>query len=195
MSRKKFEFKPDRDGINLANKLYLTAQQRKKILKWGLYAVSCVIAMILQDSMLAKVRLLGMGAMLDLTPCLMVLICIIEGAERGGMFVLWCSVFYVLSGTAPGPYCVLFLTVYSMLAALLRENFLRRSFSSNWLCAWIALLAYEMSVFLMGVFQGHTYPGRYDVFLATAVVGGAIVPLLYPQMGWIGKIGGETWKE
>lgn len=193
MSRKKFEFKPDRDGVNLANKIHLTPQQRKKLLKWTLYAISCVIALTLQDSMLARVRLFG-GA-IDLAPCAMVLICILEGAESGGMFVLCSSVFYVLSGTAPGPYCVVFLTAYSIFAALFRENFLRRSFSSNWLCASMALIAYEMSVFLMGVFQGHTYLERYEVFLITGLLGAAIVPLLYPQMGWIGKIGGESWKE
>ena len=194
MSRKKkFEFKPDRDGINLANKIYLTATQRKKLLKWSLYAISCVIALVLQDTMLARVRLFG--GMIDLTPCIMVLICIIEGAESGGKFVLCSSVFYVLAGTAPGPYCVLLLTVCSILAALFRENFLRRSFSSSWLCAAAALIAYEMCVFLMGVFQGNTYTGRYEVFLITGLLGAVIVPLLYPQMGWIAKIGGETWKE
>ena len=193
MSRKKFDFRPDRMESSLANKLYLTPHQRKKMLRWTLYALSFVIALIVQDSMLAKLRLFG--GVIDLAPCTVALICILEGSESGSLFALLCSVFFVFSGTAPGSYCVAFLTVYSVLAALFRENFLRRSFSSTWLCAGAVMILYEISVFLVGVFLGNTYPGRFPVFLTTGLLDAAVIPLLCPQMGWIGKIGGETWKE
>ena len=193
MSRKKYDFKPDRSGASLVNKLYITPRQRKKMLRWALYALSCVIALILQDSVLAKFRLFG--AVIDLAPCTIALICIVEGSEAGGVFALVSSVLFVFSGTAPGAFSVAFLTVYSVLAALFRENFLRRGFSSTWLCTGAVMILYELSVFLMGVFLGYTYLSRFQTFLITGLLDAAIVPLLCPQMGWIGKIGGETWKE
>ena len=193
MSRKKFDFRPDRTDSGLANKLYLTSRQRKKLLRWTLYALSFVLALIVQDSMLAKLRLFG--GVIDLAPCTVALICILEGSESGGLFALLSAVFFVFSGTAPGSYCVGFLTVYSVLAALFRENFLRRSFSSTWLCAGAVMILYEISVFLVGVFLGNTYPARFPVFLVTGLLDVAVIPMLCPQMGWIGKIGGETWKE
>lgn len=193
MARKKFEFRPDYDGVDLWNKLYITQKQRKSLLKWTVYAVVCVFALILQDSMLAKFRI--MGAVIDLAPCAMLLICVLAGAEKGGIFTLCASVFFVLSGTAPGAYCVALLTLSGVLAALLREHFLRRSFSSTWLCAGAACVAYEMSVFAMGVFYGETYQGRWGVFFLTGLLGAAMIPLLCPLMERIGRIGGETWKE
>ena len=193
MSRKKFEFKPDYDGVDLSNKFYVTPRQRRSLLRWTLYSVCCVAALILQDSMLAKLRIFG--AVIDLAPCAMLLICVLEGAEKGGVFTLCASVFFVLSGTAPGSYCVALLTLAGVLTALLRENFLRRSFSSTWLCAGLACVLYEMSVFAMGVFYEETYSGRWSVFLLTGLLGALAVPVLTPLMERIGKIGGETWKE
>ena len=193
MLHRKTEFKPDRTGAGLLNKLYLTPHQRKRLLKWTFYALACILALTLQDSVLAKARIFG--GVIDLAPCAIALICVLEGAESGGVFALVSAVIFVFSGTAPGAYSVAFLTVLSVLAALFRENFLRRSFSSTWLCTGAVMILYELSVFLMGVFLGNTYPGRFPVFLTTGLLDAAIVPLLCPLMGWIGKIGGETWKE
>lgn len=193
MARKKFEFRPDYDGVELRNKLYITRKQRRSLLRWTLYALVCVAALILQDSMLAKLRMVGMTV--DLAPGAILLICVLAGSEKGGIFTLCASVFYVLSGTAPGAYCVALMTLSGVLAALFRENFLRRSFSSTWLCAGSACVIYEMSVFAMGVFYGETYQGRWGSFLLTGLLGAAAVPLLCPLMERIGRIGGETWKE
>ena len=82
-----------------------------------------------------------------------------------------------------------------MALTLFREQFLRRSFSSAWLCTAVAVMLYEMSVFLMGLFLGLTYPGRVGVFALSGLWTVLIVPALYPLMTWIGKLGGEKWKE
>ena len=193
MARKKHQFRPDREGFDLANKLYLTPTQRRHLLKWTLYGLSCVFSLVLQDSVLARVRIFG--GVLDLAPCALMLVCILEGGENGGVFMLLGALFFVFSGTAPGSYAVGFLTVYGVLAAVFRENFLRRCFSSDWLCAAGAMLLYELSVFATGVFLGDTYPGRFPVFLITGLLAAVLVALLYPQMTRIGQIGGERWKE
>ena len=54
-----YEFKPDPKVNNFFKKLYLTQVQRMHLLKWGLYALVCLTLLVLQDSMLAQLRLLG----------------------------------------------------------------------------------------------------------------------------------------
>lgn len=193
MARKKVQFRPDPTGASVWNKLYITPNQRKTLLKWGLYGVVCVFCLILQGALLSRVRLFG--GYVDLTPCAIMLICVMQGVESGSMFALVASMIFVFSGSAPNTFCIAFLTVYAVLVALFREQFLRRSFSSAWLCTAVAVALYEITVFLMGLFLGLTYPGRLRVFAMSALLTALAVPALYPMLSWIGRIGGETWKE
>jgi cell shape-determining protein MreD len=59
----------------------------------------------------------------------------------------------------------------------------------------VAILVYEMVVFFLGLFFGQTFLARIGVFFLTAVLSTLIVPILYPILCAIGKIGGEPWKE
>ena len=79
MAKKKYEFKPDRTGTNPFKRLYITRLQRKQILKWGLYALVCLVVLIIQDVIMSRVRF--SGATTDLVPCLILLISIYEGVE------------------------------------------------------------------------------------------------------------------
>lgn len=193
MARKKYRFRPDPTGAGIWNKLYITPGQRASALKWGLYGLVCVAALILQDALLSRVRLFG--CFVDLAPCAIMLICVMQGAQSGSVFALAASMVYVFSGSAPDTFAIAFLTVPGVMITLFRENFLRRSFSSAWLCTGAALMVYELCVYLMGLFLGLTYPGRFGVFALSGLLTGLVVPVLYPLLGWIGKIGGETWKE
>ena len=193
MAKKKYRFRPDPTGAGIWNKLYITPQQRKIALKWGLYGMVCLACLILQDAFLGRVRLFGGYA--DLAPAAIILICVMQGAQSGCLFALFSSMVFVFSGSAPDTLAIGFITVYGVLAALFREQFLRRGFGSAWMCTAAAVLAYEVSVYLLGLFFALTYPGRIGVFLMTALVTTLAVAALYPLLGWIGKIGGETWKE
>lgn len=193
MAKKKYRFRPDPTGAGIWNKLYITPQQRKTGLKWGLYGLVCLACLILQDAFLGRVRLLGGYA--DLAPAAIILICVMQGSHSGSLFALTGSMVFVFSGSAPDTFAIAFVTVYGVLAALFREQFLRRGFGSAWMSTAGAVLAYEVSVYLLGLFFGLTYPGRIGVFLMTALVTSLTVAALYPLLGWIGKIGGETWKE
>ena len=193
MAKKKYRFRPDPTGAGVWNKLYITPQQRKTALKWALYGLVCIIALIAQDAFLGRLRIFG--GYVDLTPCAIVRVCVLQGSEPGSLFALIASMIYVFSGSAPGSYAIAMITVYSVLVTLFRERFLRRSFSSAWLCTMVAVVLYEISVYLIGLFLGLTYPGRIGVFAMSAVMTTLAAPALYPLLGWIGRIGGETWKE
>ena len=135
------------------------------------------------------------GGYADLAPAAIILICVMQGAQTGSLFALIGSMLFVFSGSAPDTFAIAFITVYAVLAALFREQFLRRGFGSSWMCTGVAVALYEVSVYLLGLFFGYTYPERIGVFLMTALITTLAVAALYPLLGWIGKIGGETWKE
>ena len=193
MARKKYRFRPDPTGAGIWNKLYVTPQQRKIALKWGLYGLVCVLSLILQDAILGRVRLFG--GYVDLAPAAIILVCVMQGVESGSLFALVGSMIFVFSGSAPDTFAIAFITVYAVLVALFREQFLRRSFGSAWMCTAVAVMFYELSGYVLGVFFGLTYPGRIGVFAMSGVLTALSAGALYPLFIWIGRIGGETWKE
>ena len=193
MARKKIEFRPDPTGHNWADKLRLTPLQRKSVLKWMLYSAVCVAGLVLQDSMLARLRLFG--GCFDVTPALIVLICVLEGSENGSLFALLASMVYVFSGTGQGHYCIAMLTLAAVLATAFRQSYLRRGAGSDLICVGGAMVLYEMAVFTAGVLQGLTYRARWGVFLMTAIVSTLTAGAVYALLKYIGTIGGNAWKE
>ena len=124
MARKnRVEFKPDTAGATLLGRLYLTARQRRSLLKWFLYAVLCLALSIVQDVICSRLSIFG--ATTDLLPCALILICMIQGPETGGTFALITALFYYLSGSAPGVYVILLLPLLGILATIFRQAFLR----------------------------------------------------------------------
>lgn len=191
--QKQYEFRPDPTGTNLLKKLHLTKLQRLQILKWTLYALLCLLLLILQDGIMSQVRI--SGATTDLAVCAILLIGIYEGMENGGLFTLITSTIYWFSGSAPGPYVIAILTFLTIGISLFRQSFWLRGFSSTALCTAIAILAYEMIVFLIGILSGLTIWERTGVFFLTGVITCIVMLPLYPLVNAIAKIGGDTWKE
>lgn len=189
----KKEFKEDKPHSSFFGKLYLTKKQRKQILKWSLYGVLLLVLSLLQDVVLCKLDVLG--ATTELVPVGIFLICILEGAESGSVFSLIASLVYLFSGSAAGPYSMLFITALAIGVTIFRQAYLQKGFSAAILCAGTATLVYQMLQFLMILFLRLTVPGRIVGFLMKAGLSVLIIPILYPIAMHIGKIGGDTWKE
>ena len=189
----KYEFRPDKQGSSFWKKLYLTPMQRSRLLKWALYAAVLVAASVIQDVVMSRFRILD--ATTDLVPCAIFLICLAEGSETGGVFSLISAFAYLFSGTAPGFYCVPFITILAILVTIFRQALLQKGFLASLLCTGAALLAYEMLVFAIGLFLGLTSIGRIGSRLITALLTLIAAPILYPIVHSISTIGGEAWKE
>ena len=189
----KYEFRPDKQRSNLLKKLYLTPLQRARLLKWALYATLLVAASVIQDVVMSRFRV--MSATTDLVPCAIFLICLAEGAEIGGLFALISAFCYLFSGTAPGFYCVPFITILAVLVTIFRQALLQKGFLAALLCTAAALLIYEMLLFALGLFLGLTFFDRYLGFLLTTGLTLIAIPVLYPMVKSISTIGGETWKD
>lgn len=189
----KYEFKPDRPQGTFLKRLYMTRLQRLQITKWVLLAAACVLMLVIQDVIMSRVHI--SGATTDLAVCMILLIGLYEGTENGSLFAFVASIVYLFSGSAPGPYSIGLITTLTIGINLLRQNLWRRSFGSTMLCTGMAVMAYELGIFVIGLLSGLTIPARAGVFFLTGVFTCLAMVPMYPLVRIISKIGGDTWKE
>ena len=189
----KFQFKPDPTQSDDRKIFQLTSHQRDRILKWTLYTLLALFALLMQDTILSRIRIAG--ATTDLFVGVVFLVAMLEGAEHGGLFALLASLFYYFSGSAPGVYVVLLLTAMAIFGALYRQGYWSQCMRSTMLCSCLTLVGYEMLLMLFGILLELTIWNRAGVFFTTALLTTiALVPLYYAARS-IGQIGGELWKE
>lgn len=187
------EFKPDPKAATWAKTFHLTIQQRLQLAKWALYVLTIVLCLVVQDVIMSRVRLFG--ATTDLAVCAILLITVIEGTDTGSLFVLIASTLYYFSGSAPGSYVIALLSFLGVAAVLLRQMYWHRSKGSIVLCTGIALMLYEIGLFVVGIAIGLTLPSRLIYFILTGVYSCLALIPLYSIVYKIGLIGGNTWKE
>ena len=192
-NRDAMDFKPDVQTATWAKTARLTKQQQLRLTKWVLYALTVVMAVVLQDVVMSQFSFFG--ATTDLPACVILLITVIEGTEVGSLFVLIASTVYYFSGNAPSATCILLLTAFGMAATLFRQMYWHRSKGSVLLCAALSLAAYELGLFVVGVTSQLTHWGRLPSFALTALYSCLVQIPLYSLIYKIGLIGGNTWKE
>ncbi len=191
--RNQSEFRPDKTPISLPKLFFMTQVQRARLAKWGLYALTLILTLTVQDVILGRIRLFG--ATTDLPAMLILLITVMEGVDVGSLFVLITSVLYYFSGSAPSPYCVILLSAIGIATSLIRQAWLHRGKGSIVFSAGVALTLYELALFVMGLMQGLTHFGRVFSFLFTAGYSWAAMIPMYDLINKIGTLGGNTWKE
>ena len=191
--KRKYEFKPDRTEGSFLKKLYLTPLQRKRILKWSLISLVLVALSLLQDVVLSQVSI--WGATFALVPCGILVCAMLFDPETAGAFSLIGSTVYYFSGTAPGVYVILILTVLGTFLCMFRWGYLQRRFGAMLMCAAVGMMGYMLLIFTVGYIFGNTTPDRFGIFMLTGGLSVAVMPLLYPVFSAISKIGGSTWKE
>lgn len=193
MARKKNEFRPDIHREDILGKLLLTRKQAMRLLRWSLFSGVCLAGLILQDVVMSRFTFFGTTT--DLVPCFILAVCIMQGAESGCIFALLGSMLYSFSGSAPGVFVIPLITLIAVLTAIFRQAYLRQGFFTMLICTSVALYLYEMGIFFIGVFLRNTLMSRLSAFAISAGLTLIAVPIVYPILLSIGKIGGETWKE
>ena len=188
-----YEFKPDPKGTNYLKRLYMTRLQRLTILKWATFAMTGILMLVIQDVIMSQVRF--SGATTDLPVAFILLVGIYEGLENGSVFTLASSLFYWFSGSAPTPICVAVLCILVILIGLFRQLYWHRSFGSIAMCVSIAIMLYEMILFVIGLMSGLTILPRASVFALTGGITCITMLPMYPLVRAISKIGGDSWNE
>ena len=191
--KRSIEFKPDPQTATWVKTFHLTVQQRLQLAKWALYILTIVLCLVVQDVIMSRIRIFG--ATTDLTVCAILLITVIEGTDTGSLFVLIASTLYYFSGSAPGAYVIALMSFLGVAAVLLRQLYWHRSKGSIVLCTGIALMLYEIGLFVVGIAIGLTLPSRLIYFILTGVYSCLALIPLYSVIYKIGLIGGNTWKE
>ena len=187
------DFKPDVQTSTWAKTARLTHLQQLRLTRWLLYILTVVLSLVLQDVIMSQVSIFG--ATTDLPACAILLFTVMEGTEIGSIFVLIASTLYYFSGNAPTAWCIGLMTVLGIGATLFRQLFWHRSKGSIVLCSAIAVTAYEIGLFVVGLTTGLTRWGRLPVFLLTAAFSCLVLIPLYSLIHKIGLIGGNIWKE
>ena len=193
MARKKNEFRPDTVRQDVLGKVLLTKKQSLRLLRWLLFSAVCLGGLLVQDVVMSRFSIFDTTT--DLVPCCILAVCILQGAESGCVFALISSMIYCFSGSAPGIYTIPLITGIAVVTAIFRQAYLRKGFFTLMLCVAAALFAYETITFSVGLFLGQTLLVRYGAFVISTILTLLPVPALYPVLLYIGKIGGETWKE
>ena len=131
----------------------MTRLQRLTLLKWGCYVLSGIALLVIQDVIMSQIRF--SGATTDLPVAFILLVGLYEGLENGSVFTLAASLFYWFSGSAPTPICVAMLCILVILVGLFRQLYWHRSFASLTLCVSVAIMLYEMILFVIGLISIH----------------------------------------
>lgn len=191
--KNRYEFRPDRVNNDTLGKLLLTQRQFLLLVRWLLLSSIALAGLIVQDVVMSRFRLFGTTT--DLVPMIIFTVCILQGGESSCWFALVASLIYQFSGSAPGAYCIVLITFLAVIAAIFRQAYLQKGFFALLLCAGGAMLLYEVGIFLIGLFLSQTVTQRFWIFPITAGLSLLSLPVLYPILLAVGKIGGETWRE
>lgn len=170
--------------------VHLTKRQWFGILKWSVYALLFLLSLVFQSVILTRLPLFG--AKLSLIPLLLVCICIKEGPEAGGLFVLLAALFWSQSGVDMGNISLLTVTVCSVMSAVLCKTVLANRFLSAAICCFLATLLNDSLVFVFKLILTQIDPSNYlRVLLPGAALSMLLFPLAYLLVKAISKIGGD----
>lgn len=172
----------------MSDKFYITPKQWRHILRWSLYTLLFLTGMIFQTVIWGKDGIFGHCP--DLVAVVILTVCMVEGAERGGLFALLTSTFWALSGIDRGALQILCLTVLPIFSI----HYSRKIFSVSYIpdllsCGVILFLTHTLE-YLLRLF----YDGVPSHLFTTRLIPGILVsllfqPLIYRLVKSIEKIG------
>lgn len=169
---------------------HLTRRQWLGLLRWGLYALLFLLTVVFQSVVLA--RLPVFGAKLTVIPTLLCCICIREGSEKGGLFVLLASLFWGLSGVDYGNLSIFLLPALCILFSELCSRLLSDRFFSVWICCLLTVLLHESVLFVFKLLLTNIAPTSYwEILLPGVAFSLLLYPLYYLLVKLISRIGGD----
>lgn len=172
----------------MLDKLYITPRQWLRILRWSLYALLLLLALLVQTVVLGNRTVFGVHPVF--VPLVITCVCLREGPERGGTFALLASLFWQLSGAELGSVSILTLTVLPLLGSLLCRSVLANRFLPCLFCSLLTLFVDQSAIFLIRFFL-NGLPGTEFVtrLLPCVLLSLCVQPVVYLLVKWIARIG------
>ena len=172
----------------MLDKLYITPRQWMHILRWSLYSLLLLTAMLVQTVVLGNHTLFG--AKPDFVPVVITCVCLREGAERGGLFALLGSIFWALSGADMGSVYIIVLTILPILGSLFFKRFLFSRYFPCLLLCFLTLFVQHSATFLLKFLYESIDSSLYFSRLIPCVLVSLLAqPLCYWLVKCIEKIG------
>ena len=172
----------------MLDKFYITPRQWMHFLRWCLYAFLLLIAILVQTVVLGNHTLFG--AKPDFVPVVITCICLREGAERGGLFALFGSIFWALSGADMGSVYIITLTVLPILGALFCKRYLSSRFLPCLILSFLTLFIHHNITFLLKYIYENIAGDLYFTRMIPCILVSLIAqPLFYWLAKCIEKIG------
>lgn len=172
----------------MLDKLYITPKQWLHILRWTLYSLLLLLAMMLQTVVFGHHIFLGVQP--DFVPVVITCVCLREGAERGGLFALLASLFWCLSGADEGSVSIAVLTVVPVLGSVLSSAVLANRFLPCLMITVVTLFTEQTVIFLLKYFFSAMEGIRFVTVLLPCVLVSALAqPVVYLLVKRIARIG------
>lgn len=172
----------------MLDKLYITPKQWLHILRWTMYALLFLLAMMVQTVVLGDRPIFGAKA--DFVTVVIVCVCLREGPERGGLFALLSSLFWFLSGADYGSISIAILTVLPVLGSIVCRSVLNNRFMPCLLITMLTLLVQHSIIFLLKFLLNGLEPMLFVQKLIPCVLVSLIAqPIVYLLVKKINQIG------
>lgn len=174
----------------MLDKLYITPRQWLHILRWTLYSLMFLLAMMVQTVVLGNRPIFGTSP--DFVCVVIVCVCLREGPERGGLFALLTSLFWYLSGADYGSVSIAVLTVIPVFGSLLCRSVLNNRFMPCLMITAFTLFALHSIIFLLKYLLNGLAPELFAEKLIPCVLISLIAqPITYLLAKKINRIGDD----
>ncbi len=172
----------------MLDKLYITPKQWLHILRWCLYSLLFLAAILAQTVVFGNHTVLGVHP--TFVPVVITCVCLREGPERGGLFALLASVFWCLTGADFGEVSIVVLTCVPLLGCVLARALISRPFLPCLVLSFLTLLIEQSGIFLFKSFSGGLEGSLYVTQLLPCVFVSLLAqPLTYYLVKHIERIG------
>ena len=172
----------------MLDKLYITPRQWMRFLRWCMYSLLLLAAILAQTVIFGHRTLLGGRP--DFVPVVITCICMREGAERGGLFALLGSIFWALSGADMGSVYIIVLTIVPILGVVFHKRYLSAHFLPCLVLCFLTLFVHHNVAFLLKyIYNGISESLYFDRLLPSIFVSLLAQPIFYWLTKCIQKIG------
>ena len=163
-------------------------RQLTEILKWTLYGLLFLFAMLLQAIVLPRLTIGGIA--LCTVPTCVVCVAVQEGADRATLYGLLCGALFCLSGVDCGPLYIVSLTLSAAIAGAACDRFYTRTFVPALVLSLLGLTLCEGLAFLFRVYVGSVAAGLFQTVLLPEILFSILVyPLFFLGTWAVSRIG------
>lgn len=164
-------------------------QTYRNILKWSLYGLLFLLAMLVQTVVLGSRTILG--ARLSLVPVVVACVACTQDHESGSLYALICAIVWTLSGESSGAVYLLMLPIAAAVGGYLCSTYLTHGLLPCFVMCLLALALTEGGVYAQRLYMGAPLPqNALELLGIQAALSLISAPIWWGLAHAIGRTGG-----